>query len=289
MRGAGREGIAIVGMACRYPDARNPGELWENVLARRRAFRRLPPERLRLEDYLTTDADGPADPDSLYATEAAVLEGWEFDRVRFRVAGPTFRSADLAHWLALDVAAQALADAGFPDGAGLPRDATGVLLGNTLTGEFSRANLLRLRWPFVRRTLGAQLAAEGGRRGGSRASSPAWSPPTRRPSRSRWRRRSPAASRTPSPAASATTSTSTAAATRSTAPAPRRCWRWPTPARGSPPAISTRRSPAASTSRSTPSSWSASPAPARSPAARCGCSTPARTASSPARGAASWC
>src|SRR4051794_18261845 len=152
------EGIAIVGMACRYPDARTPGELWENVLARRRAFRRIPPERLRIEDYLTADA---ADPDGLYAAEAAVLEGWELDRVRYRVAGPTFRSADLAHWLALDVAAQALADAGFPEAEGLPRDATGVLLGNSLTGEFSRANLLRLRWPYVRRTLAAQLAAEG--------------------------------------------------------------------------------------------------------------------------------
>ena len=152
------EGIAIAGMACRYPDARTPGELWENVLARRRAFRRIPPERLRIEDYLTTDA---ADPDGLYAAEAAVLEGWELDRVRYRVAGPTFRSADLAHWLALDVAAQALADAGFPGAEGLPRDSTGVLLGNSLTGEFSRANLLRLRWPYVRRTLAAQLAAEG--------------------------------------------------------------------------------------------------------------------------------
>ena len=153
-----REGIAIVGMACRYADARTPTELWENVLARRRAFRRVPPERLRLEDYLSDD---PANPDGLALTEAAVIEGWEFDRVRFRVAGSTFRTADLAHWLALDIAAQALADAGFPDGEGLERDAAGVLLGNSLTGEFSRANLLRLRWPYVRRVLAASLAEDG--------------------------------------------------------------------------------------------------------------------------------
>jgi enediyne polyketide synthase len=152
------EGIAIVGMACRYPDARTPGELWENVLARRRAFRRVPPERLRLEDYTQ---GGPADPDGLYPIEAALLEGWEFDRVRFRVAGPTYRSADAAHWLALDVAAEALADAGYPDAEGLPRDATGVLLGNTLTGEISRANTLRLRWPYVRRVVAGTLAEEG--------------------------------------------------------------------------------------------------------------------------------
>jgi enediyne polyketide synthase len=157
--GSGSTGgsIAIVGMACVYPDARSPGELWENVLAQRRAFRRLPPERLNREDYFSTD---PHTPDATYATEAAVIEGYEFDRVAFRVVGSTFRAADLAHWLALDVASRALADAGFADGHGLPREATGVLLGNTLTGEFSRANTLRLRWPYVRRTLEAALVKE---------------------------------------------------------------------------------------------------------------------------------
>jgi enediyne polyketide synthase len=155
---AGIAGIAIIGMACRYPDAGSPAELWENVLARRRAFRRVPPERLRVADYPDRR---PGDPDSLHLAEAAVLDGWEFDRVRFRVAGNTFRATDLAHWLALDVAAQALADAGFPDAEGLPRDMTGVLLGNTLTGEFSRSHLMRLRWPYVRRTLAASLAGEG--------------------------------------------------------------------------------------------------------------------------------
>jgi enediyne polyketide synthase len=152
------ESIALVGMACRYPDARSPQELWENALAQRRAFRRLPPERVRLEDYYAAD---PHAPDRTYATEAAVLEDYTFDRVRFRVAGSTFQAADSAHWLALELAAQALEDAGFPDGSGLPRKMTGVLLGNTLTGEFSRANVLRLRWPYVRRVTEAALIAEG--------------------------------------------------------------------------------------------------------------------------------
>src|SRR5882757_9400210 len=125
--------IAIVGLACVYPDARTPGELWENVLAQRRAFRRFPAERLRLEDYWSAD---PAAPDSTYSVEAAVIEGYEFNRVAFRVVGSTFRSADLAHWLALDVAARALADAGYQNGEGLAREGTGVVLGNTLTGEF---------------------------------------------------------------------------------------------------------------------------------------------------------
>ncbi len=152
-----REPIAIVGMACVYPDAGSPMELWENVLAQRRAFRKIPAERLRVEDYFSRD---PEEVDCTYATQAAVIEGYEFDRVAFRVVGSTFRAADLAHWLALDVASRALVDAGCPGGAGLRRELTGVLVGNTLTGEFSRANLLRLRWPYVRRVVDATLKKE---------------------------------------------------------------------------------------------------------------------------------
>src|SRR5262245_2469682 len=129
-------------------------ERWENALAQRRAFRRMPDERLRLADYFSDD---PGAPDSTYSTCAAVIEDYEFDRIRFRVSGSTFRAVDLTHWLALDVAAQALADAGFGDSEGAHREFTGVYLGNTLAGEFSRANLMRLRWPYVRRVVESGL------------------------------------------------------------------------------------------------------------------------------------
>lgn len=151
-------GIAIVGMACLYPDARSPRELWENVLSQRRAFRSIPAQRLRLEDYLSNDRGAP---DRTYSSQAAVIEGYEFDRVAFSVAGDTFRSADMAHWLALDIAGRVLQDGSFDNGNGLPRETTGVFLGNTLTGEFSRANSMRLRWPYVRRVVDASLTAEG--------------------------------------------------------------------------------------------------------------------------------
>ncbi|MGW4941978.1 SDR family NAD(P)-dependent oxidoreductase [Actinoplanes sp. NPDC004185] len=149
--------IAVVGMACRYPDATSPRELWENALAGRRAFRRLPDQRMRLADYWSPD---PAAPDRFYARNAAVLEGWTFDRVAYKVAGSTYRATDLTHWLALDVAAAAFADAGFPMAAGLPHERTAVIVGNSLTGEFSRAGQLRLRWPYVRRTVAAALTEQ---------------------------------------------------------------------------------------------------------------------------------
>ncbi|WP_203826085.1 type I polyketide synthase [Actinoplanes palleronii] len=150
--------IAVVGMACRYPDAATTRELWENAVAGRRAFRRLPDTRMSLDDYWSAD---PSAPDKFYARNAAVIEGYEFDRLAYKVAGSTYRSTDLTHWLALDIAAHALADAGFPLGEGLPRERTAVVVGNTLTGEFSRASQIRLRWPYVRRTVAAALKAEG--------------------------------------------------------------------------------------------------------------------------------
>ena len=150
--------IAIVGMACRYPDARSPVELWENVLAQRRAFRRIPSERLRLEDYRSADKGRP---DCTYVEQAAVIEGYEFDRSRFGISGSTYRSTDLTHWLALDIAADAFEDAGLTTGDGLLNESTGVIIGNTLTGEFSRAQLMRLRWPYVRRIVDASLRDEG--------------------------------------------------------------------------------------------------------------------------------
>jgi enediyne polyketide synthase len=150
--------IAIVGIACRYPDASSPAELWENALAGRRAFRQIPDERLRLEDYWSPD---PTAPDKFYSRKAAVIEGFEFDRVKYKIAGSTYRTTDMTHWLALDTAARALEDAGFPDGEGLPTQTTTVVIGDTLTGEFARANLMRLRWPYVRRTLGTALKEIG--------------------------------------------------------------------------------------------------------------------------------
>lgn len=152
------ERIAIVGIGLRYPDANSASELWDNVLGGRRAFRRLPDERMNQADYWSEDRSAP---DRHYTKKAAVLRDYTFDRVKYSVAGSTYRATDLTHWLALDVAAEALADAGFPDGSGLPHQSTGVVVGNSLTGEFSRANIMRLRWPYVRRTVAAALSGQG--------------------------------------------------------------------------------------------------------------------------------
>jgi enediyne polyketide synthase len=146
--------IAIVGMDCKYPGASNIKEYWENILALRQQFRNMPKKRLNLEYYGSEDANSV---DTTYVKKAAVLTGYEFDRIKYRVSKSTFEQTDMAHWLALDVAAGALKDAGFENGIGLPKDKVGVIIGNSLNGEFTRANIMRLRWPYVFKVLESTL------------------------------------------------------------------------------------------------------------------------------------
>jgi enediyne polyketide synthase len=147
--------VAIVGMACRYPDTKNPEELWENCVAQRRAFRNFPEYRLGNAYFSKTDSD------NIYMNRAAVLSDYNFDRAKYNISGKNFRGTDLTHWLALDIATKALEDAGLLSNHAFPRDKTGVYIGNTMAGEFSRANIMRLRWPFVAKKVNVNLVKKG--------------------------------------------------------------------------------------------------------------------------------
>jgi enediyne polyketide synthase len=149
--------IAVVGLGCRYPGAPDVKTFWENVLARRAAFRRMPENRFSLRDHYDVDRSAP---DKTYHTRAALLDGFLFDWRARRIPKSTFETTDIAHWLALEVALDAVRDAGF-DATTLPKTRTGVVVGNSLTGEGWRTNITRLRWPFVARVLAASAEGQG--------------------------------------------------------------------------------------------------------------------------------
>ncbi|HEX9514831.1 MAG TPA: SDR family NAD(P)-dependent oxidoreductase [Streptosporangiaceae bacterium] len=150
--------IAIVGLACRYPDADDTADLLDAVLTGRRAFRRIPPARFDLADYYNPD---PTARDATYGKRAALLEGWRFDRAAFGVSRLDHLSADPSRWLALETTARVLASAGFPGGTGLPADRAGAYVGNTAASDRAPAAALRLRWPYARRVLADALATSG--------------------------------------------------------------------------------------------------------------------------------
>ncbi|MEW6039597.1 MAG: SDR family NAD(P)-dependent oxidoreductase [Pseudomonadota bacterium] len=157
MRTETAQPIAVIGMACRYPGAGNLLQLWENILSRRQQFREMPDVRLPLGDYYDPD---PAVPDKTYGRKAAVLDGFEFDPGTYRIPKSTFDATDIVHWLSLATALEALGHARVsPDT--LPKDTAGAIIGNTLTGEETRAGTMRLRWPFVRKVLRKTAEARG--------------------------------------------------------------------------------------------------------------------------------
>ena len=149
--------IAVIGMSCHYPGASNIRELWENILARRIQFRRMLDQRLPLSEYYNED---PKFPEKTYLTKAAFLENFEFDWGRLRIPKKTVESTDIAHWLALDIALKTFEDAGYKLNE-IPLQNTGVIVGNTLTGEQTRSQTLRLRWPYVQKVFNATMANAG--------------------------------------------------------------------------------------------------------------------------------
>ena len=147
--------IAVIGMGCHFPGADSPRHLFENVLAGRRQFRLIPPGRWRSEDYYDPSRNVP---DKTYCRKAALLTGFDFNAPEFRIPQSTLRATDVAQWLALGVSQEAIRDTGIQQ---LPGSTTAVVLGNTLTGEISRANGLRLRWPYVSRVVSELLEELG--------------------------------------------------------------------------------------------------------------------------------
>ncbi len=159
MTGKKREnlGIAVVGMSCWYPGAQSLIEFWENILAKRQQFRRMPDERLPHAEYYSPDKSVP---DKTYGTEAGVIDGYDFDWKEKRIPKKTVDGTDIVQWMALDVALKALEDSGLSLEK-LQKINTGVILGNTLTGEWTRTNAMRMRWPYFAKVLRETGKAQG--------------------------------------------------------------------------------------------------------------------------------
>ena len=101
-------GIAIVGMAGRFPGAASVDELWQNLLDGVRGIRRLGPEELRASGVPEDLANHPS-----YVPTAADVDGVElFDAEFFGIPGHEARLVDPQHRLFLESCWQALEDAG---------------------------------------------------------------------------------------------------------------------------------------------------------------------------------
>ncbi|MGW0884894.1 SDR family NAD(P)-dependent oxidoreductase [Streptomyces sp. NPDC002671] len=119
--GSDDDAVAVIGIACRLPGANSPEQFWSMLTEGRDAIRDIP--AVRLADPIWSEA-GPDVP-----TRGGFLDEVEgFDAEFFRVSPREAKSLDPQHRLLLEVAWEALEDAGQPALA-LQGRAAGVYFG----------------------------------------------------------------------------------------------------------------------------------------------------------------
>jgi acyl transferase domain-containing protein len=134
--------VAIVGVGAILPDAPNARAFWENIKSKRYSVAEVPPERWSIASYYDPD---PAAPDKTYSKIGSWVRGFAFDWQRFRIP-PKVAAMDESQQWAVTIAAEALADYGYPDRA-LNTENTGVVLGTVMGGELHYLTNLRISFP----------------------------------------------------------------------------------------------------------------------------------------------
>jgi acyl transferase domain-containing protein/acyl carrier protein len=115
--------IAVVGMACMFPQANTLREYWENIVNRVDAVEVVPADRWNADDYF--DEDSFAE-DKVYSKWGGFLGSMVFDPMKWRIPPASLLSIEPLQLLALEVASKAMQDAGY-DRRDFPREKSGVL------------------------------------------------------------------------------------------------------------------------------------------------------------------
>ncbi|RRR70550.1 MAG: acyltransferase domain-containing protein, partial [Candidatus Viridilinea halotolerans] len=146
--------IAVVGVGAILPDALNARAFWQNVLDRRYSISETPADRWSVADYFDPD---PSAPDKTYTKIGGWVSGFQFAWQRFRIPPKVAAAMDQGQQWAVTMAAEALADYGFPDRP-LNTDNTGVILGTAMGGELHYLTNQRVIFPEYARYLRATPA-----------------------------------------------------------------------------------------------------------------------------------
>ncbi|MBB4730016.1 SDR family NAD(P)-dependent oxidoreductase [Xanthomonas arboricola] len=136
-RGAAREPIAVIGMAGRYPGARDLRTFWENLSEGRDCISEIPPERWSLEDFYDPDELQASSRGRSYGKWGGFIEGFdEFDALFFGIAPRDADMMDPQERLFLQTCWEAVEDAGYTrESLDARHDrSVGVFAGVTKTG-----------------------------------------------------------------------------------------------------------------------------------------------------------
>ncbi|MYS60198.1 aminotransferase class I/II-fold pyridoxal phosphate-dependent enzyme [Streptomyces sp. SID5468] len=148
---ARHDDVAVVGMACRYPGARDVNQYWRLLTDPRPQFAAVPDSRWRAAAFL----GGPRDASAAYTDTMALLpDVGHFDAAYYGIPPRRARSMDPQHRLLVDLAREAIQDAGW-EAEGFDREETSVITSLTDSG-YREISLLQIR---MRQIAGGEFGA----------------------------------------------------------------------------------------------------------------------------------
>ena len=144
--------VAIIGMACIFPESRTLKEYWHMLFNGIDAIRPIPEKtHWKLADYFNSD---PACPDHTYCSRGGFIPEIAFDPLSYGIPPNNLQATDTSQLLGLEVAKTALEDAGYAPGtAQLERLKVNVILGVTGTQELVIPLGARLGHPYWKQAL----------------------------------------------------------------------------------------------------------------------------------------
>nr|WP_221472898.1 type I polyketide synthase [Amycolatopsis umgeniensis] len=144
--------VAIVGMACVFPQARDLPSFWSNILSGQDSVTEVPPQRWDQSLYYAPGGDGEKTP----SRWGGFLPEIPFDPLDHGIPPASLASIEPVQLLALEVSRRALADAGYAERP-FDRSRTSVVFGAEAGSDLSNAMTLRTVLPSYLGELPADL------------------------------------------------------------------------------------------------------------------------------------
>ncbi|WP_249030860.1 type I polyketide synthase [Micromonospora echinospora] len=147
--------VAIVGMACLFPESPDLSSFWQTILSGRDAVTEVPAQRWPVDTYYASEVDRSQTGRLSVSKWGGFLAPIPFDAIRYGIPPAALASIDPTQLLALEVASQALRDAGYASGVDHSR--TGVVFGAEVGSDMAHAQTLRMMLPTYLGEVPAEL------------------------------------------------------------------------------------------------------------------------------------
>jgi acyl transferase domain-containing protein/NAD(P)H-dependent flavin oxidoreductase YrpB (nitropropane dioxygenase family)/NAD(P)-dependent dehydrogenase (short-subunit alcohol dehydrogenase family) len=147
--------VAIIGMACIFPGARNLDEYWQNILLGKDAVTEVPDERWNKDLYYQPDREGS---DLSHSKWGGFIPRIDFDPLEFGIPPQSLAAIEPTQLLSLLVAKRAMEDAGYTD-KGFDTEAVSVIIGAEGGNDLANSYSFRGYYKQVHGGLPAELDA----------------------------------------------------------------------------------------------------------------------------------